>query len=119
MSLQEIIGTLSSHTTTGRGTLDRSEVGKLTTEELITTQNKIDNFRDGALSALHNAGDLISSVDEKRGGFDHNGAGWLVMHITDGLEAVLDLKFSIVRELNRRGYDCTGEKIKGGLRNGK
>lgn len=119
MSLQEIIGNLTSHTTTGGGTLDYSTVGKLSTEALISTQHKIDCFRDGALSALHNAGDLISSVDEKRGGFDHNGAGWLVMHITDGLEAILDLKFSITRELNKRGYDCTGEKIKGGVRNGR
>lgn len=119
MNMMGIVQSLTKHTSTGSGTTEYSTVGKLTTEDLLSVLKHIDNTRDAALSALHNAGDLISSVDRLRGDFDHNGAGWLVMHITDGLEAILDLKFSVTRELNSRGFDCTGEKLKGGNRNGR
>ena len=112
MSIQSLLSIFTTHTKTGAGT-SLSWLGKLSVEELKKADNIIFNMREAGLSGIRTAGDLISAYDEARGGFDHNGAGWLVMHLTENIEALLDLGYQIKAEFNARGLDIEGNPIKG------
>jgi len=112
MNLQTILNTFTDHTKTSEGG-SIIWLGKLSFEELKRIDGALLNMREAALSGLRTAGDLISAYEEARGGFDNNAAGWLVMHLTENLEGMLDLQYQVREEFVRRGSGLQGEKIKG------
>lgn len=112
MNLQTIFNTFTDHTMASEGG-SHVVLGKLSFEELKKIEGALFNMREAALSGLRTAGDLISAYEEARGGFDNNAAGWLVMHLTENLEGMLDLQYQVREEFVRRGFGLRGEKIKG------
>lgn len=112
MQLNVIFSTFTDHTMTGEAEAP-CWLGKLSVEELKKIDGALRNMKDAALSGLRTAGDLISAYEEARGGFDNNAAGWLVMHLTENIEGMLDLEYQVRDEFVRRGFDLKGQKIKG------
>jgi len=89
-----------------------SDLGKLTDVELRTVANQATNVQAALISGLRTVADLASSFDPQTGSFDHLGVGWLVKHLTETLETVLEIDGSASLQLSARGYDCIGRPIR-------
>jgi len=89
-----------------------SDLGKLTDIELRTVVNQASNVQVAILSGLRTVGDLASSFDTKASNFDHLGVGWLVKHLTETLESVMEIDSSACLELAERGYNSIGRPIR-------
>jgi hypothetical protein len=89
-----------------------SQLGKLTIPELRTVASQASNIQAAVISGLRTVGDLASSFDPSAGGFDHLGVGWLVKHLTETLEAVMEIDSSACSQLAARGYGVDGKPIR-------
>ena len=89
-----------------------SDLGKLTDIELRTVANQANNVQVAILSGLRTVGDLASSFDTGASSFDHLGVGWLVKHLTETLESVMEIDSSACLELAARGYNSIGQPIR-------
>lgn len=87
-------------------------LGKLTSSELVTVSNQAHNVQTAVLNGLRVVGDLTSAFDTQACDFDHNGTGWLVKHLTETLEEMLDIQYSANSELSARGYDWLGRQLR-------
>lgn len=112
MNLQTLLSVFTDHIRTGEGTSIKW-LGKLSVDELKKLDNTIHNMKNAAMSGLLTTGNLISAFKEDHGGFDHNATGWLVMHLTENVEGLLDLEYQVRSEFNDRGLDIEGKSIKG------
>ena len=90
----------------------RIVIGKLTSSELVTVSNQAHNVQIAVLSGLRVVGDLTSAFDTQVCDFDHNGTGWLVKHLTETLEEMMDIQYSANNELSDRGYDWLGRPLR-------
>lgn len=88
-----------------------SDLGKLTDVELRTIANQASNVQAAVINGLRTVGDLASSFDPQTSDFDHLGVGWLVKHLTETLEAVLEIDASACLQLAERGYNHIGQPI--------
>ena len=89
-----------------------SDLGKLTVTELRTVANQASNVKAAVVSGLRTVGDLASSFDPQTGDFDHLGVGWLVKHLTETLEAVMEIDYCASSRLAERGYDVDGQPVR-------
>jgi hypothetical protein len=86
-------------------------LGKLTDIELRTVVNQASNVQAAVISGLRTVGDLVSSSDPKTGDFNPLGVGWLVKHLADTLDAVIEIDASACMELADRGYNSIGRPV--------
>jgi len=89
-----------------------SDTGKLSNAELRTVTNQASNLQAALLNGLRTVGDLASSFDPQASNFDHLGVGWLVKHLTETLEVVLEIDASACLQLAERGYNSIGQPIR-------
>jgi hypothetical protein len=88
-----------------------NEVGKLTSEELLTLGRSSEQWKASCVNGLEYLAKSMFAHDPKAQDFDANAASWLLQSLTNSLRVADNLHHCATQELQQRGYDWMGDPL--------